>query len=77
MVEDDNKMVQKPEDISLRLISICNSDKQHEKRSNEYQDYLISWKYYPSLIANKFKKCPKFIVIKDKNFVAKFEEHIL
>ena len=43
----------------------------------EYQDYLISQKYYPSLEANKFKKCPKFIVIKDKNFVAKFEEHIL
>ena len=47
IVEDDNKMVLTPEDVALRLISICNSDKQYKKRSNEYQDYFNSWKYYP------------------------------
>ena len=77
MVEDDNKMVPTTEDIVLKLISICNSDKQYEKRSNEYQDYLISRKFYPSLAAKKFKRCPKFLVIKDKNSVTKFEEQIL
>lgn len=53
MVEDNNLMVLTPEDNALRLISICNSDKQYEKISNEYQDYLISRKYYPSLVAKK------------------------
>ena len=53
MVEDNNLMVLTPEDNALRLISICNSDKQYEKLSNEYQDYLISRKYYPSLVAKK------------------------
>ena len=53
MVEDNNLMVLTPEDNALRLISICNSDKQYEKISKEYQDYLISRKYYPSLVAKK------------------------
>ena len=45
-----------PEVIALRLRRICDSDEKYEKRSNEYQNYLIARNYSPSLVAKQFQK---------------------
>ena len=41
------------EGVTLRLRCICDSNMKYEKRSNEYQGYLISRNYSPSLAAQK------------------------
>ena len=45
-----------PEGIALRLRRICDSDEKYEKRSNEYQNYLIARNYSPSLVVKQFQK---------------------
>ena len=45
-----------PEGIALTLRRICESDEKYEKRSNEYQNYLIARNYSPSLVAKQFQK---------------------
>ena len=45
-----------PEGIALRLRRICDSDEKYEKRSNEYQNYLIARNYSPSLVVEQFQK---------------------
>ena len=45
-----------PEVIALRLRRICDSDEKYEKRSNEYQNYLIARNYSPSLVVKQFQK---------------------
>ena len=45
-----------PEGIALRLRCSCDSDQKYEKRSNEYQNYLIARNYSPSLVAKQFQK---------------------
>ena len=45
-----------PEGIALRLRHICDSDEKYEKRSNEYQNYLIARNYSPSLVVKQFQK---------------------
>ena len=61
-----------PEGIALSLRRICNSDEKYEKRSNEYQNYVIARNYFPSLVAKQFQKFVKFLVIMHENPVAKF-----
>ena len=53
---DINKI---PEGIALRLRRICDSDEKYEKRSNEYQNYLIARNYSPSLVVKQFQNVPK------------------
>ena len=45
-----------PEGIALRLRHICDSDEKYEKRSNEYQNYLIARNYSPSLVVKQSQK---------------------
>ena len=45
-----------PVGINLRLTSICDSDEKYEKRSNEYQNYLIARNDSPSLVFTQFQK---------------------
>ena len=45
-----------PECIALRLKRIRNSDEKYQKRSNEYQNYLIARNCSPSLVAKQFQK---------------------
>ena len=61
-----------PEGIALRLRRICDSDEKYEKRSNEYQNYLIARNYSPSLVVKHFKTFLKYLVIMHKKPTAKF-----
>ena len=45
-----------PEGIALSLRCICDSDEKYEKRLNEYQSYLITRNYSPSLVVKQFQK---------------------
>ena len=45
-----------PQCIALRLRRICDSNETYEKRSNEYQNYLIARSHSPSLVAKQFQK---------------------
>ena len=45
-----------PEGIVLKLRQIWDLDEKYEKRSNEYQNYLIARNYSRSLVAKKFQK---------------------
>ena len=45
-----------PEGITIRLWRIWDSDEKYEKRSNEYQNYLIARNYSPSLVVKQFQK---------------------
>ena len=45
-----------PQGIALRLRRICDSDEKYERRSNEYQSYLIARNYSPSLVVKQFQE---------------------
>ena len=45
-----------PEGIALRLRRICDSDEKFEMRSKEYQKYLVTRDYSPSLVSEQFNK---------------------
>ena len=48
-----------PKGIVLRLRSICNDDETFDKRSTEYQNYLIAREYKPSLLEQQFSEVSK------------------
>ena len=43
-----------PRGVVLRLRRICNSDKKFEKRSIEYQNYLIARDYNPDKVKKQY-----------------------
>ena len=68
-----NRNINKLSDgIALKLRRICDSYEKYQKRSNEYQNYLIAKSYSPILAANNLKKYLKFLVIMHENPAAKF-----
>ena len=46
-------------DIALRLRRICDNDETFEKRSTEYQNYLIAREHKPSLVKQQFSEVRK------------------
>ena len=45
-----------PKGISLRLRRICDDDETFDKRSTEYQNYLIAREHKPSLVKQQFSE---------------------
>ena len=48
-----------PKDIALRLRRICDSDGKYDKRSEEYQKYLIARDYQPGSVKRQFEEVEK------------------
>ena len=48
-----------PKGIPLRLRRICDSDEKYDKRSEEYQKYLIARDYQPGSVKRQFEEVKK------------------
>ena len=48
-----------PRGIALRLRRICDDDETFEKRSSEFQNYLIARDYKPSIVTKQFSEVKK------------------
>ena len=67
-----------PKDVALRLRKICDSDKKFEKRSAEYENYLIARDYKPGKVKKQFldiKKLTKAKARKPKLFKTTFQDY--
>ena len=54
-----NNICNIPKGIALRLRRICDDDKTFDKRSIEYQNYLIAREHKPSLVKQQFSEVRK------------------
>ena len=67
-----------PKDVALRLRKICDSDKKFEKRSAEYENYLIARDCKPGKVKKQFldiKKLTKVEARKPKLFKTTFQDY--
>ena len=53
------KITSVPKGLALRLRRICDNDKTFDKRSTEYQNYLIAGEHKPSLVKQQFSEVRK------------------
>ena len=54
-----NNITNIPRGIAHRLRRICNDDETFEKRSSEYQNYLIARDHKPSIVKKQFSEVKK------------------
>ena len=55
-----NRNIKKvPNDITLRLRGICDSDEKYDEQSEEYQKYLIARDYQPGSLERQFEEVKK------------------
>ena len=54
-----NNICNIPRGIALRLRRICDDDETFEKRSSEYQNYLIARDHKPSIVKKQFSEVKK------------------